>query len=111
MARPRKCRMVCSLPESSAFAPIDLSTVSTLVKMSVDEFETIRLIDNENNTQAECALRMGVSRTTVQSIYDSARKKIAECLIEGKRLIIEGGDYKLCGKKHPGCHKNCEYKK
>ncbi len=63
--------------------------------MSLDELETIRLIDKEGMTQEACAEKMGVARTTVTSIYDSARKKIADALIDGKRLQISGGAYQL----------------
>jgi len=64
--------------------------------MSIDEYETIRLIDLEELTQEECASQMNIARTTVQGIYNSARKKIASSLVNGQFLKIEGGDYKLC---------------
>jgi predicted DNA-binding protein (UPF0251 family) len=54
--------------------------------MTIDEYETIRLIDLEKLTQEECATQMNISRTTVQGIYDVARKKIAESLVNGKHF-------------------------
>ena len=63
--------------------------------MSLDEFETIRLLDREGLTQEQCAERMGVARTTVTAIYESARRKTAEALVDGKRLLIRGGNYRL----------------
>ena len=57
------------------------------VLMTVDEFEALRLLDNEDLTQEACASRMNIARTTVTAIYDSARKKIADALINGKRLL------------------------
>lgn len=66
------------------------------VIMTVDEYETIRLIDFLNLTQEECVERMNVARTTIQRIYNNARKKLAKVLIEGSNLKIEGGDYRIC---------------
>ncbi len=97
MARPRKCRKVCVLPESDCFGPLDSTTnKDQQVIMSVDEYETIRLIDLEGKTQEECADKMKIARTTVQGIYINARKKIADSIVNSKSLKIEGGDYNLC---------------
>ncbi len=71
--------------------------------MTVDEYETIRLIDQEGFTQEECAKRMNIARSTVQGIYIGARKKLAESLINGKVLRIEGGEYRLCEGLLNGC--------
>lgn len=97
MPRPRKWRKVCGLPESNRFGPLD-STASSeeVVQMTVDEYETIRLIDLEKFTQEECAVQMNIARTTVQGIYNDARKKLAESLVNGKVLWIAGGEYRLC---------------
>ena len=78
MARPRKCRRVCSMPVQNRFSPIgDVSpSGAEPLVMTVEEFETVRLIDFENLTQEECAQRMSVARPTVQRIYDGARKKL-----------------------------------
>ena len=97
MPRPRKWRKVCCLPDSSRFGPLDSPAEGEFfVNMTVDEYETIRLIDLEDLSQEECASQMNVARTTVQGIYSDARKKLAESLVNGKVLRIEGGDYKLC---------------
>jgi len=73
--------------------------------MTVEEYETIRLIDLESLTQEECAEHMNVARTTVQAIYAEARSKIAQALIHGKSLIIEGGNYQVCDGTHLYCHR------
>lgn len=64
--------------------------------MTVEEFETIRLIDYEGCDQEEAAENMGIARSTVQRIYNTARRKMADSLINGKLLRIEGGTYRLC---------------
>lgn len=97
MPRPRKWRKVCSLPENSLFGPLNVPhPAGGTIIMTIDEYETIRLIDLEAMTQEECAERMNVARTTVQRIYNEARRKVAASLVEGNILKIEGGDYKLC---------------
>lgn len=106
MSRPRKCRKVCCLPERDRFGPLNVpSEPEHFVVMTVDEYETIRLMDLAEFTQEECAEQMRIARTTVQRIYTEARKKLAEVLVNGKVLRIEGGDYHLCdgGEKSCGC--------
>ena len=75
--------------------------------MTVDEYETIRLIDLEGFTQEECAKQMNIARSTVQGIYIEARKKLAESLVNGKVLLIEGGEYRLCEDDGPVCGPGC----
>lgn len=107
MPRPRKWRKVCCLPDSSRFGPLDLPTIAeNTVNMTVDEYESIRLIDLEGLTQEACANQMNVSRTTVQGIYLEARKKIAMSLVDGKILLIKGGEYQLCNENTEGCRGN-----
>ncbi|HRX57306.1 MAG TPA: DUF134 domain-containing protein [Eubacteriales bacterium] len=112
MPRPRKWRKVCGLPENARFGPIGgAQEDGEIVTMTVDEYETIRLIDLTGYTQEACAAQMNVARTTVQGIYDSARKKLADVLVNGKMLLIEGGDYILCdglgeGRGCGGCRRH-----
>ncbi|MDD2234950.1 MAG: DUF134 domain-containing protein [Desulfitobacteriaceae bacterium] len=108
MARPMKWRKVCSLPESNKFGPLDSPRdAKNHVIMTIDEYETIRLIDLEGFTQEECAMQMNVARSTVQGIYIEARKKLAESLVNGKVLSIEGGEYRLCDGLGNGCGRGC----
>ncbi|MCR4689348.1 MAG: DUF134 domain-containing protein [Saccharofermentans sp.] len=94
MTRRPRCRCIGQYPDHWSFSPDEASSDETVI-MSLDEYETIRLIDKEDLTQEECAERMGVARTTVTSIYNSARKKIAEAIIDGKALKISGGAYQI----------------
>lgn len=97
MARPRKWRRVCTLPKVNKFGPVDISnSESESIIMTVEEYETIRLMDLEGLNQEKSAEIMGVARSTIQRIYEDARKKLADSLVNGKTLKIEGGNYKLC---------------
>ena len=108
MPRPKKCRRVCDFPQTLTFLPEDHKNRELAVILTVDEYETIRLIDKEGLSQEQCGDFMQVARTTVQQIYASARKKLADVLVDGLPLRIEGGDYQLCngGDRARGCS-NC----
>ena len=97
MPRPIIARSVYGLPKHRRFGPLDTLNDLDIIIMSIDEYETIRLIDEVGLNQAECALEMGIGRTTAQRIYNSARKKIACCITHGKVLQFEGGDYLVKG--------------
>ena len=90
MPRPVRCRRIEHMPVYRSFSPDDI-TAGESVRMTVDEYEAVRLLDVEGLTQEACADRMNVARTTVTAIYDSARKKIADAIVHGKRLLIAGG--------------------
>ena len=90
MPRPIRCRRIEKMPAFRSFSPDDVKPAES-VFMTVDEYEALRLLDDEGLTQEACAVRMNVARTTVTAIYDSARKKVAEALVHGKRLLITGG--------------------
>ncbi|MGN1340392.1 MAG: DUF134 domain-containing protein [Oscillospiraceae bacterium] len=95
MPRPQRCRRVCEEPEYSAFSPDGIAN-SGCVTLTVDEYEVIRLIDLEQLTHAQAAEQMNISRPTATEIYSSARTKIADCIVNGKRLVVSGGNYSLC---------------
>ena len=110
MPRPCKRRRICTEPDYNWFGPLHLQEGHQhqgdglpAVTITLDEFETIRLIDLEGLTQEQCAGRMGVARTTAQAIYNSARSKVAECLVRQRELHICGGDYELCDGTADGC--------
>lgn len=102
MPRPQKMRHICCMPKNSAFLP-EMRCTEKPVTISIDEYEVIRLIDLEGCTQEECAAQMHVSRSTIQNIYESARRKAADALVNGKQLRISGGDYTLC--RHYECRR------
>ena len=96
MARPRKPRRVAFLPGATYFKPrgIPLRLLEE-VQLSVEELEALRLKDLEGMEQEEAAELMGVSRPTFQRILEQAHSKVAESLVRGKALRIEGGDYEV----------------
>lgn len=103
MPRPRKCRKVCQMPATQEFHPVGEGSRESAVILTVDEYEAIRLIDRQGFSQEECSAYMQVARTTVQLIYNSARKKLANVLVDGLPLRIEGGDYQLCSGEEDTC--------
>ena len=108
MPRPMKRRKVCCLPHNARFGPLGCKGVQLeVIMMTVDEYETIRLIDYLDFTQEECSQQMSVARTTVQGIYSQARKKLSHALVDGVPLVIGGGEYSLCGGRDDACGRGC----
>lgn len=93
MGRPKNCRRVGFLPDTKYFKPrgIPLSVLEEVI-LTVDECEAIRLADFEGLYQEQAAEKMAVSRQTFGRIIESAHKKVAEALVKGKALKIEGGE-------------------
>ena len=106
MARPCKAKRVCAKPSVEVFGPLDQETDGK-VELTLKEYETIRLIDLLECTQEECAVQMGVARTTVQAVYNTARRKIADCIVNGRGLEIRGGNYQICPNAAQCCGRNC----
>lgn len=103
MPRPTKCRKVCHFPKTLEFQPAGGGEGKVPVILTVDEYEVIRLMDKEGMSQEQCSEFMQIARTTVQRIYESARKKLAEVLVEGAPLRIEGGEFLLCDGENIRC--------
>lgn len=92
MPRPPCCRRVEGKPVASVFRPAGIPTREiSEIAMTLDEFEAVRLADLEGLYQELAAARMGVSRSTFSRIVDTAHRKIAEAIVNGKALKIEGG--------------------
>jgi len=96
MPRPPKCRRVAFMPGVKYYKPagIPLRFLDE-VRLSIEELESVRLKDLEDLDQEQCAQRMNISRSTFQRVLGSARKKIAEALLTGKAIRIEGGNFEF----------------
>jgi predicted DNA-binding protein (UPF0251 family) len=110
MPRPQKCRWVKCEPNVNYFKPVGIPMHSlNEVVLTVEEFEAIRLKDLEGLEQEECAEKMKVSRPTFFRIIISAREKVADALVNGKAIKVEGGNYKVYGDDtvhHGHCHRH-----
>lgn len=113
MSRPKQHRKVGSPPLMKGYKPFGIprSELETIV-LHFDEYEAIRLLDYEGLMQEQAAERMNVSRPTLTRIYEQARRSMAKAFVEGKMIVIEGGnvefdrDWYRCKK----CHKLIEGK-
>jgi uncharacterized protein len=96
MVRPQKCRTVSALPGITYFKPagIPLRDLEE-VRMSVEEAEALRLKDLEGLEQEQGAEKMNISRPTFQRVLVSARQKVADALLNGKAIRIEGGNFQV----------------
>ena len=111
MPRPPRCRRICSKPPIDCFCPRE-SKGGEPIRLTLDEYEVIRLVDLERQTHEQCAAQMDISRSTVQEIYESARMKLAACLVYGKPLHITGGNYRICaGQEQSRCGSCCRMQK
>lgn len=104
MARPRKHRKLCSLPDVKQFN--DCNSQGDAIIMTDDEYETLRLIDYLGLTQQECARQMQVARTSITATYDRARYKLADSVINQKKVVVTGGEFVLC-KNSASCCGQC----
>lgn len=94
VARPKKSRLICSIPDMSSFNKSRGN--KDTVELAVDEYEAMRLIDYVGLTQHECAKQMRVARSTITAIYDNARYAISDSIINNKTIKIVGGDFEIC---------------
>lgn len=113
MPRPKKCRMVGFVPDNSCFHP-QVHNIEEVI-LSIEEVESMRLSDYLEMEQDKAAESMNVSRGTFQRIINTARKKTADALVNGKTIRIDGGNYrvlagKACCRRIDGIcrHNRCE---
>jgi len=96
MARPQKNRIVAFNPDVSYFKPRGIPLLKLdEVGLTVDEREAIRLADLQGLSHEDAGRQMGVSRATFGRIVQRARYAVADALINGKAINVEGGNYRL----------------
>jgi len=105
MARPQCCRRVSGAPGCRMFKPEAAQSAGTeMLRLTLDELEALKLADLEGLYQEQAAEKMNVSRQTFGRIIESARRKTAQALIEGKILKIGGGNCEIAGIKCFKCN-------
>lgn len=104
MPRPQCARRVHGAPKVCYFKPrgVPLTALDEVV-LTVDELEAVRLADRDGLYQEDAAAKMNISRATFGRVLDSAHKKIAAALVEGKALRIEGGTVEMAVERKFKC--------
>lgn len=98
MPRPCRRRRVGRMPQVAYFKPAGVRMIDLReVIITVDEFEAVRLKDFEGIDQVDAAKMMGVSQPTFHRLLLGARKKMADAIVHGKALRIEGGCFDFSG--------------
>ena len=104
MPRPMKCRRVREHPRAGCFKPAGMRGCELEeVVLTLDELEAIRLADLGGLYQEEAAEQLGVSRQTFGNILKAAHAKVADCLVNAKKLKIEGGTVQCVGRRREKC--------
>ena len=105
MTRPKCCRRVGGTPRCAMFKPAGIPACSLeQIVLGLDEMEALRLADLLGMYQEQAAERMNISRQTFGRVIESAHKKVAQALIEGKVLKIEGGEIEMAEKRKFTCY-------
>ena len=111
MVRPRKDRFVAFNPHVSYFKPRGIPMLALdEVILTVDEREAIRLSDLLGLSHAEAGKQMGVSRATFGRIIQRARQVVADALIHGKAINVEGGNYQITEEMRQFACRDCDFK-
>ncbi len=110
MPRPRICRRVCAKPNTKCMKPSGGNkTCNGKSIVTIDEYEAIRLKDLLEMDQENAAQTMAISQPTFHRLIHSARKKVADAIVNGKMIVIEGGNYKMEEKKRTFRCSGCQY--
>jgi predicted DNA-binding protein (UPF0251 family) len=93
-----KLRQVSCAPWATFFKPagVPMSILEAVI-LTLEEVEAIRLKDMGDLHQEECAVQMGVSRATFHQILKSAHAKLADAIVNGKAIRVEGGTVAFAG--------------
>ena len=109
MPRPTKCRRIGFAPDFLYFKPVGIpGNKLEEIPLTIDEHEAIRLADFEDLYQEDAAKNMNISRQTFGNILISAHKKIADCIVNGKMLRIQGGNIEVLKERIFFCH-DCKH--
>ena len=109
MPRPTKCRRIGFAPDFLYFKPVGIpDNKLEEIPLTIDEHEAIRLADFEDLYQEDAAKNMNISRQTFGNILISAHKKIADCIVNGKMLRIQGGNIEVLKERNFFCH-DCKH--
>lgn len=96
MPRPKRHRKVLSPPAFHEFLPSGVhAEFKEVVELKLEEYESIRLCDYDLMNHAEACELVNVSRATFARIYESARRKVAQAFVEGRAILIQGGDFQF----------------
>ena len=93
MPRPESDRIIHEPPLFTEFKPMGIPGRNLeQIKLSLDEFEALRLADYEGLLHEEAAEQLAISRSTFTRLIRKARKKVADFMFQGKLLSIGGGN-------------------
>jgi predicted DNA-binding protein (UPF0251 family) len=95
MPRKKRQRRLLAPPSVKGFSVFGPKNRAEQVVLFFEEYEAIKLLDYDNLTQEEAAVCMEVSRPTLTRIYEAARNKVARSMVEGKDLLIRGGNFQF----------------
>jgi predicted DNA-binding protein (UPF0251 family) len=96
MVRPRRIRRISFQPDVTYFKPagVPMMHLEETV-LSFDELEAIRLIDSEGMEQNKAGKKMKISQSTLSRLLKNGRKKLADAIISGQAIKIQGGNFKM----------------
>ncbi len=101
MRGPYRKRRIHEPPNIKNFKPSGIPRkMLQTVTVTVDEYEAIRLADYHGLEHLQASEKMAISRPTFTRLIEKARHKIAEAIVDGKELVVEGGNIKFENARH-----------